>query len=148
MRTLVADHYFDGVALFWGQTVVCRHLGFDLVVEPETSYSLWPFSSLPDCARLLNARNQFAPYAQCPRCADEPPVIEWNLGPAGGGEGTAGRDLWQDGETLIVAMRTNNKYEYAVAYVCADEDAVCFNDDYGNDLGIDPDSVYWWAKVD
>lgn len=98
-------------------------------------------------AALFRFPNQFAPYAQCPRCADEPPVIEWNLGPAGGGEGTAGRDLWQDGETLLIARRTSKGNEYEIVRVRVNETEVRFLDECGDELGFDPDSVYWWARV-
>ena len=80
--------------------------------------------------------------------------LDWHKGPAEGGTGTApdakdGKDMWWDGDTLLVIVETNKCREIVVLNVSADEDDFSVTDCYGDyysDWG--PECWSWWAKLD
>ena len=81
-------------------------------------------------------------------------AITWNLGPANGGEGTAGNrngvPWWWDGDLLLVVVDTNGGPEVSLVRVSADGDQLAFLDAATGDdnFGYTPEDVAWWAKLD
>lgn len=74
--------------------------------------------------------------------------IEWNKGPARGGQGTAGKDLWWDGDTLLVIVETNDGRDIDVVSVQADEHCLSLQDSNGDIYGWEPSDIAWWAKLE
>ena len=76
--------------------------------------------------------------------------LVWMPGPANDGEGTAGHDLWWDGETLLVIVDTMGGPETFLVLVQADGSQLSFvdrstgNDDFGYGAG----NISWWAKLE
>lgn len=74
--------------------------------------------------------------------------LEWNRGPAMGGEGTGGGLWWQDSETLLIVIElAGGGREIWCVGVMADATGVDFQDSEGNIIGWGPEAVSWWAKL-
>lgn len=83
-------------------------------------------------------------------------VLEWNLGPAEGGEGTAGKDeetgapLFYDGDRLLIIIETNQGREIAVVDIDCDEHYFNVTDASSGETydAWEPHQWSWWAKLD
>lgn len=75
--------------------------------------------------------------------------LEWHRGPALGGEGTAGKRGWWDGDRLIIIVDTAKGREVAIVNVSADEGHATMRYDMeGSVCDWSVDSISWWAKLD
>jgi hypothetical protein len=50
----------------------------------------------------------------------------WHLGPALGGP-----NMWQDGDTLLIAVQIKDGWHFAIVGINADEDQASMEDEYG-----------------
>ncbi len=124
-------------------------------MTPETTYEssevrcpycleLQPTNKMSDTPKLEEAADSGLCLTPC-RVS-----LLWMPGPANGGEGTAGHDLWWDGETLLAVVETMSGPETFLLLVQADGNQLSFvdsstgNDDFGYSAG----DISWWAKLD
>jgi hypothetical protein len=73
--------------------------------------------------------------------------VKWNEGPARGGQGTAGKDRWWDGDLLLIIVETNDGNDTDVVSVHADEDYLNLQCSNGDAYGWEPSDISWWAKL-
>ena len=93
----------------------------------------------PTFMRIANWHAQETPMAT---------TLRWVEGPSRGGEGTAGKDSWWDGDTLLVVIELSGRErETHLVHVSADE-YVSFNDPDGNDIGWGPEAISWYANLE
>ena len=73
--------------------------------------------------------------------------MDWFAGPANGGTGTAGKDLWYDGESLLVITKTKADSHMHKVSVDADGEGLTFRNENGDELDVYPEAIWFWAKV-
>lgn len=70
----------------------------------------------------------------------------WHPGPAQGGE-----NIWQDGDVLLIAVDTNQGWDFALVSITADEDSASMRDpetgDFRSEWGFE-DIHYWIRRED
>lgn len=79
----------------------------------------------------------------------ETAMPEWHEGPANGGEGTAGGNMWIDGEELlvIIELRDGDREVLSVIINADGNQASMVMNGSGDDTGWDLFDIYWWARV-
>ena len=75
--------------------------------------------------------------------------LMWNIGPSDGGRGTAGGDMWNDGDLLLVVVNLREgRATMAVRITCCDGEANMVMSDTGDECGWSVNDISWWAYLD
>jgi len=75
-------------------------------------------------------------------------VIQWRKAPSNGGEGTAGKDLWWDGDLLLCIVETKSGRDVFTATVSADEGGVSLLDRLGDLIDWSVADLAYYAKIE
>ena len=75
-------------------------------------------------------------------------VIQWRKAPSNGGEGTAGKDRWWDGDLLLCIVETNSGNDIFTAHVSADEGGVSLLDRLGDLIDWSVADLAYYAKIE